>query len=524
MADYYSLLSRAIANLPQSSPAAARRAIYDRARKALVAQLRSLKPQLPESDIAREERALEAAVARLESEFGSPQGAPGATGKPEAPPPVSSQARPSPAPPAAETAKPAPPPTPGPVRPVAPPRPPIPPLTPSRRPAENAGAAPVVARADSGRSGASAGRPPGDFAADAQNARPGFIRKTTVEPAGAPLVSPNAAEAAGPDHAPRIGSPLEPAAAGPASARAEIEPPRPSAPSANEPRRPNPWPWIALAVAVGLVASIAVAAFLWREKPRDLAIKEPAEATAPAPNGPKIAERVDGAPAPATTQTPEPETATNSAPAAPIAAPTPLSTPIQEPAPAKSSAATGATQAAPAPARAAMLVATSGDPQKPAVNLGSVVWSAAPANPGQPGSSGVKAEVEIPDLKMHATMILRKNVDASLPASHTIDLRVTFDEGSPVKGIKDIGLPQMRRDDPPSTTPLAGVRVKINDSYFLIGLNRADADIARNVDAIGSLGWFDFPMLLSDDRIAKLTFEKGADGEKIVNDAVAAWK
>ena len=66
--------------------------------------------------------------------------------------------------------------------------------------------------------------------------------------------------------------------------------------------------------------------------------------------------------------------------------------------------------------------------------------------------------------------------------------------------------------------------MKINDSYFLIGLNRADADISRNLEAIGSLGWFDFPMLLSDDRIAKLTFEKAADGEKLVSEAIAAWK
>ena len=282
-----------------------------------------------------------------------------------------------------------------------------------------------------------------------------------------------------------------------------------------------------LAVAAGLVASIAVAAFLLREKPQDLAIKEPVETAAPAQNGPKIAERVGGAPGPAATQTPESQA--DAAPASTATpAPAPLATPLQGPPPAKSVAQAGATagpaQTAPAPARAAMLVATSGDPQKPTVNLGSVVWSAVPANPGQPGGSGVKAEVEIPDLKMHATMILRKNVDASLPASHTIDLRVTFDEGSPVKGIKDIGLPQMRRDDPPVTDPLAGVHVKINDSYFLIGLNRADADIARNIEAIGSLGWFDFPMLLSDDRIAKLTFEKAADGEKIVNDAIAAWK
>ena len=64
MADYYSLLSRAITNLPKTSPPSARQAIYGRARSALTTQLRSLRPQLPESDIAREERALDEAVAR----------------------------------------------------------------------------------------------------------------------------------------------------------------------------------------------------------------------------------------------------------------------------------------------------------------------------------------------------------------------------------------------------------------------------------------------------------------------------
>ena len=32
------------------------------------------------------------------------------------------------------------------------------------------------------------------------------------------------------------------------------------------------------------------------------------------------------------------------------------------------------------------------------------------------------------------------------------------------------------------------------------------------------------PDVLNDDRIAKLTFEKAADGERVVNEALAAWK
>ena len=69
MADYHSLLMRAVANLPNSGPPSTRAAIYDRARKALLNQLRSLRPPLPESDIAREEKALDAAIAEIEGEY-----------------------------------------------------------------------------------------------------------------------------------------------------------------------------------------------------------------------------------------------------------------------------------------------------------------------------------------------------------------------------------------------------------------------------------------------------------------------
>ena len=71
MADYHSLLMRAVANLPNSGTPATRAAIYGRARNALLEQLRSLRPPLPESDITREERALDAAIAEIEERYGS---------------------------------------------------------------------------------------------------------------------------------------------------------------------------------------------------------------------------------------------------------------------------------------------------------------------------------------------------------------------------------------------------------------------------------------------------------------------
>jgi hypothetical protein len=67
MADYYPLIAKAVAGLEKST-GEARRALYDRARSALVAQLRGVTPALTESDITRERLSLEEAIRKVETE------------------------------------------------------------------------------------------------------------------------------------------------------------------------------------------------------------------------------------------------------------------------------------------------------------------------------------------------------------------------------------------------------------------------------------------------------------------------
>src|SRR5271155_3885442 len=68
MADYYPLIARAIAGLDPNAPGESRRALYERARAALIAQLRNVQPPLSESEITRERLSLEEAVRKVESE------------------------------------------------------------------------------------------------------------------------------------------------------------------------------------------------------------------------------------------------------------------------------------------------------------------------------------------------------------------------------------------------------------------------------------------------------------------------
>jgi hypothetical protein len=298
--------------------------------------------------------------------------------------------------------------------------------------------------------------------------------------------------------------------------RPEAEMQRPVAPGV-EVAKPKRLLWIAAAVVLGIVLAVAGAAILMRQKPQDLAIKPPVETQQPAPpeSSAKIAERVQTTPpAPAA-----PASAPQATPSGPQGAAAPATSAPETP--------TQPTQsAAPAPSagRAAMLIASADNPQKPAVSLGSTVWSLIPPAPNQPGTVAVKAEADIPDLKMHATMTLRKNTDPTLQATHTIDLKFSFAEGAPISGFKDVGLPQMRKEDSTAAEALTSVKVKISDTYFLIALAKGEADTARNLDLMQTRTWFDFPLLLNDDRIAKIVFQKSPEGQAMLEKAFEAWK
>src|SRR5215468_2551244 len=68
MADYYPLVARAVAGLEKNT-GEGRRVLYERARSALVAQLRGMSdPPLTEAEITRERLALEEAIRKVEAE------------------------------------------------------------------------------------------------------------------------------------------------------------------------------------------------------------------------------------------------------------------------------------------------------------------------------------------------------------------------------------------------------------------------------------------------------------------------
>jgi hypothetical protein len=156
---------------------------------------------------------------------------------------------------------------------------------------------------------------------------------------------------------------------------------------------------------------------------------------------------------------------------------------------------------------------------------GSVVWRTETVSPG-PGLApelAVRADISIPERHMTVTWSLRRNTDKALPASHTIEIMFNLPPDFPGGGISNVPGILMKDSEEVRGMPLAGLAVKVTNGFFLIGLNAADADMQRNIQLLKERAWFDVLIVYNNGSRAILTLEKGPPGEHAFADAFTAW-
>ncbi len=153
-----------------------------------------------------------------------------------------------------------------------------------------------------------------------------------------------------------------------------------------------------------------------------------------------------------------------------------------------------------------------------------VVWrlDAVNAGQGQPLQTVVRGTVDVPDAGLSLAMVLRRNTDATLPASHILEL--TFTSTDPNRTVRDVGLIQFKDDEAGRGSPVSGLPVPVRDNLFLIGLSNLKADIDRNTDLLLKRNWIDLPIRYANGNRAILTFEKGNAGEKVLREAFEQWQ
>jgi len=197
----------------------------------------------------------------------------------------------------------------------------------------------------------------------------------------------------------------------------------------------------------------------------------------------------------------------------------------QEQAPSQSPNAAPGAQTAPAVAQRVVLYEE--DPNDPQGRryVGSAIWRTETVSPG-PGLApelAVRADVEIPDRHMTVTWSLRRNTDPALPASHTIEIMFNLPPDFPGGGISNVPGILMKQTEQARGTPLAGLAVKVTTGFFLIGLSAVEAEQQRNTQLLKDQAWFDIPIVYSNGGRAILAVEKGPPGDRAFADAFAAW-
>jgi hypothetical protein len=136
----------------------------------------------------------------------------------------------------------------------------------------------------------------------------------------------------------------------------------------------------------------------------------------------------------------------------------------------------------------------------------------------------VRASVDVQGAGLSLALVLRRNMDPTLPASHTIELTFTTASADATRVVRDIGLLQLKNEEAVRGTPLAGLPVPVKDNVFLIGLSNLQGDTERNVDLLRTRNWIDLPIRFASGQRAILSFEKGVSGEQVVNDAFNQWR
>ena len=525
MADYYPLIARAVAGLEKNT-GENRRALYERARAALLTQLRSLTPALNESDITRERLALEESIRKVEAESARKfvenvrQPAPPRPRAFEPRRPDAEQERPAPA--RRYVNPPSPPPESGldlPRRPRPPS--PIPERSPSTAPIRTAvkPESPVATALREERAPREPYVPPPIAELErAQRSRERFKDNSVFERSQPAMFEPQArhepafdsrhesyayndfsepmleSSFAVDDH-PAPGSVRHASAL--AAEEADVERPEERARTwlAWPPSRELVRGIFTFTAIVGVLVVVAgllawqgqnmLAMFRAMRAPEVETARNPPSSTA----RPKLADRI------------EPGTQSNAVAAPPV-------------------------QAVAAVAQKVVLYEE--DPADPNGKrfVGSAIWRTETVNPGpgQPPELAVRADVEVPERKLAMTWSLRRNTDKSLPASHTVEIIFKLPADFAAGGISNVPGILMKSQEQTRGVPLSGLAVKVTNGFFLIGLSSVDADKERNLQLLKDRGWFDIPVVYNNNRRAILALEKGTPGDRVFAEAFKVWK
>jgi hypothetical protein len=136
----------------------------------------------------------------------------------------------------------------------------------------------------------------------------------------------------------------------------------------------------------------------------------------------------------------------------------------------------------------------------------------------------LSASVEIPERDVKVDIRIKPNDDTSLPASHLVEIKYEFPENFAAGDVVNVPGLVMKPTEEARGDALIGASVKVSPGFFWIALSSLPNEQQRNLALLRERGWIDIPMLYENGKRGILTLEKGTAGADAVEKAITSWQ
>jgi hypothetical protein len=153
---------------------------------------------------------------------------------------------------------------------------------------------------------------------------------------------------------------------------------------------------------------------------------------------------------------------------------------------------------------------------------GETSWSVVEEAPqeGAAPEPVIRGVVAVPGRDTKLTLTLRRNDDATLPASHLVEMTFETSPDIVVEEARQVFLKPSEKD---KGQPLIGISGRVSDGYFILALNNLDEAKVANETLLKTRSWIDIPVAYQGGRRALFSLEKGATGNEAFTKAFEAW-
>lgn len=151
---------------------------------------------------------------------------------------------------------------------------------------------------------------------------------------------------------------------------------------------------------------------------------------------------------------------------------------------------------------------------------GTVEWTRGADELGQPT---LIAKANIPARNMQLDLLIRRNGDPTLPASHLIEVDFTVSDSFIGGGVSRIAGVLLKNEELVQGTPLIGASARITANSFLFAMSAAPQDETTNNNLLRTRKWMDLAMLYSTGKQAIITLEKDDAAQALFDEVMAAW-